>query len=125
MRLPFRYISILAGVLGCAASCAGDDAEVLHCRDLAPASEATFSAVSAIVTGSSRKSCAPCHNTETPLWGLNFEGPAVAYDALTTKMHLIYPQVATGAMPEVGEAWSLADLRLLRSWYCRGGFYED
>ena len=117
-----RTISVLIGV-ALLASC-GPDSERLRCEDLLPAGAATYSDVAALVVNDSPKSCGGCHNTASPVYGLNFEGRAVAYDALTTKMHLIYPQVASGLMPKVGEPWSADDLRVLRSWYCDGAFYE-
>jgi mono/diheme cytochrome c family protein len=106
-------------------ACAAGGDETLHCDDLMPAEDATYGAVAALVVEPGPKSCGSCHNTETPLGGYNFEGPAVSYDALTTKMEIIYTQVASGEMPETGERWDDEDLRLLRSWYCRGAFYEE
>jgi hypothetical protein len=110
-----------AWLIGCGTS--GDEA--LHCDDLAPAEQATWAAVAELVVEPGPKSCGSCHHTETPLSGYNFEGPGVAYDALSTKMEIIYTQVASGEMPETGERWTEDDLRLLRSWYCNGAFYDD
>jgi hypothetical protein len=104
-------------------ACADDHA--LHCDDLLPVEQATYSAVVELVVKPSAKSCGTCHHTDTPIGGYNFEGRAVAYDSLSTKMEIIYTQVASGEMPEMGERWDEADLRLLRSWYCHGAFYEE
>lgn len=103
----------------------GSSDEHLHCTDLVPPSMATFSEVATLVTDDGPKGCASCHNTTQPLMGLNFEGPAVSYDALKHKMPLIYPQVASGAMPPYGVPWHDRDLRLLRSWYCHGALYDE
>ncbi len=104
--------------------CTGDPNETINCDNLAPPAASSFSAVTALVTSSGSKGCSSCHNTTTPIYGFNFEGPAVAYDALMTKMDIIYPQVASGKMPQNGTRWSSQDLQTLRSWYCYGGFYE-
>jgi mono/diheme cytochrome c family protein len=101
------------------------EAPQLHCDDLLPASESGYARVAELVVEPGSKTCGSCHNTDTPLGGYNFEGRGVAYDALRTKMPTIYTQVASGGMPEKGESWSDADVRLLRSWYCYGAIYED
>jgi mono/diheme cytochrome c family protein len=106
-------------------ACAADGDHALHCDDLLPDDDATYGAVAALVVDPGPKSCGSCHNTDAPLGGYNFEGRAVSYDALTTKMEIIYTQVASGEMPETGQRWDDDDLRLLRSWYCRGAFYEE
>lgn len=98
---------------------------MLHCGDLLPEESVHYDDVVALMVEPSSKSCGSCHNTDTPLAGYNFEGRGVAYDALTTKMEIVYGQVASGKMPEDGERWDEDDLRLLRSWYCYGGLYED
>lgn len=95
----------------------------LHCDDLLPAGEAPYAEVARLVTSLGPRGCARCHNTESPVSGFNFEGPGVSYDALSARMGLIYPQIATGAMPPDGAPWSEADLRLLRTWYCNGALY--
>jgi uncharacterized membrane protein len=106
-----------AALLGC-----GSPYE-LHCRDLLPVSEATFVQVRALVVDPGARSCSRCHNTRTPVRNLNFEGPGVAYDALTTRMRAVYEQVASGEMPKGGPAWSEQELSVLRSWYCQGAPY--
>lgn len=118
-------LSSLVGLLCLATACVPDDQLTLTCDDLLPADEAGFVAVSALVVEPGPKSCASCHNTHSPVAGLNFEGPGVAYDALTTKTDRIYAQVASGAMPKSGEPWSDDDLRLFRSWICHGGLYDE
>lgn len=112
-------------LLAALAACAPQADLAIECDDLAPADEARFPAVAALVTDPGPRGCAGCHNTDSPVAGLNFEGPGVAWDALTTRPELIYAQVASGAMPEDGVRWSEGELRLLRTWLCDGGVYED
>jgi mono/diheme cytochrome c family protein len=125
-----RYAASVLALVSCAAiacsiGCGTRGDEALHCDDLLPAEQADYAAVAALVVEPGPKSCGSCHNTETPLSGYNFEGPGVAYDALSTKMEIIYTQVASGEMPETGQQWDEDDLKLLRSWYCNGAFYDD
>jgi len=120
-----RLVNVAALALLFSVGCTGDSDETLNCDDLAPADQATYADVAALVAAPSAKSCSRCHNTQTPIYGYNFEGSAVAYDALSTKMDRIYPQVASGRMPQIGTAWDENDLRLLRTWYCNGAFFED
>ena len=117
--------ALICAALACLAGCGTDGHDALHCDDLLPAEQASYAAVAALVVDTGPKSCGSCHNTDFPLGGYNFEGPGVAYDALSTKMEIIYTQVASGEMPETGERWTEDDLKLLRSWYCHGAFYDD
>lgn len=123
------HSTVLRRLIGCGAvlvaACGGSAEDILTCDDLLPATQAGYGAVVSLMVDPGPKSCSTCHNTATPVFGLNFEGPGVAYDALSTRMELIYPQIATGGMPKVGEPWSDGDLRILRTWYCSGAFYED
>lgn len=119
-----RRAALLAAALPLMYGCSGGEDAALHCRDLLPPAAAPFAAVFALVSEPGGPGCVACHNTEVPLLGLNFEGPAVAHDALATKMHAIYPQLSSAAMPQDGEPWDDQKLRLLRSWYCHGAFYE-
>lgn len=96
----------------------------LHCDDLLPPEQATFTQVRALMVDPGEKSCSRCHNTRTPTRELNFEGPGVAYDALRSRPPIIYEQVASGEMPQGGPRWSDAELRVLRTWYCNGALYE-
>lgn len=122
-------MTVLRRLIGCGAvllaGCGGPAEEILSCDDLLPATEAGYGVVASLVVDPGPKSCSTCHNTETPIVGLNFEGPGVAYDALSTRMDLIYPQIASGEMPKAGAPWADDDLRIIRSWYCSGAFYED
>ena len=120
-KRPGIWIALVV-IMG--AGCGPPADEVINCRDLAPPEEAMYSALAEIVTAAGGKGCAGCHNTQAPLAGHNFEGPAVAYDSLSMKIDIIYNQVASGEMPEEGIRWEDDDLRLLRSWYCYGGAYE-
>ena len=98
-----------------------DPAATLHCRDLGDPSEATFAALVALVAEpGGAKSCGGCHNARTPVGGYDLATRSGIYDALTSRTEIIYGQVASGAMPEVGEPWSEEDLRLLRTWWCHG-----
>jgi hypothetical protein len=112
-----RWLAFAALVVGC-----GNAHEKVTCDDVGPAD---FKAVAQLVTSATAKGCARCHNTRTPVYGYNFEGPAVSWDALVNRMDSVYAQLASGEMPKDGERWSEADLRVLRSWYCHGGFYEE
>ncbi len=105
-------------------SCGAPPAARLDCSNLLPADQASFARVATLVTSSSAKGCAACHNTKSPTYGLNLEGPGVAWDAFATKMNLVYPLLATGQMPKGGEKWTDDELRLVRSWYCQGALYD-
>lgn len=107
------------------ASCGAPEDERLNCDDLLPASDAGFARVAELVTSRGPTGCAACHNTKQPLMGMNLEGPAVAYDVLKHKMALVYPQLESGLMPPFGIPWTEDQLRLVRSWYCHGGLYEE
>ena len=99
--------------------------ERLTCDDLLEASEVRYGDLEALVTSAvDEKGCgvADCHGADTANQGLRFDTPSTAYDALTTRLDAIYGQVSSGEMPEDGDRWDEADLRLLRSWYCNGSF---
>jgi len=115
---------LAGGLLAPTAGCGSEAVGHTTCDDLLPVDEARFDALFDLVSGPGSKSCSGCHNTRSPLWGYNFEGRGTAYDALANKMHLIYPQVVSGTMPQNGTAWDEADLQLLRSWYCYGATYD-
>ncbi len=115
-----RRILLILALAGCA-----DPKEQVRCDDALAPHEATFAAVLTLVSSEGAKGCARCHNTRSPVYGYNFEGPAVSHDALSSKMSSVYAQVASGKMPKDGERWSDTDLKLLRSWFCNGGFYEE
>lgn len=97
--------------------------EGTSCDDLPP-QRASFAQVSAFFMDAGAKGCVRCHNTREPVHGLNFDGPGVTYDALTTRYDAIYEQVASGAMPKDGARWSEGELNQLRSWHCQGAIYE-
>lgn len=118
----FRMRSFLL-VVGVASSPLACGPPPLDCVDRLPPGDATYSRVSELVIGPGPGSCSGCHNTESPLNGYNFEGPGVAYDALTAKREATYATVASGRMPKGGPAWSEEQKRLLRSWYCDGALY--
>ncbi|AKU93164.1 hypothetical protein [Vulgatibacter incomptus] len=115
-----RLAGLAAGALLALAGCSSSP----NCDDLLPAGSASFRDVAPMFTDKGPKGCAQCHNTKEPVYGLNFEGPAVTYDALNRRFDAIYDQVETGSMPRKGERWTQADLKLLRSWYCQGAIYE-
>jgi hypothetical protein len=103
--------------------CAAPSDDSLSCDDVST-SPVSYSELARLVVGPGDKSCSGCHNSTTAIDGYNFETPALAYDALSRKAHIVYGEVASGRMPDVGETWSEVDLQLLRSWYCQGAFYE-
>jgi hypothetical protein len=103
-------------------ACMTPEQELITCDDIGGA--ASFDAIAELMVEPGAKSCAACHNTKTPVLGVNLETRALAYDALTTRFATIYLQIASGEMPEDGEPWSDEELRALRTWYCRGGFHD-
>jgi uncharacterized membrane protein len=109
-----QALLLLLGLLGI--GCGTPHA--LRCEDLLPSEEARFEFVQGLV-----RDCARCHSTATPVRGINFEGPGVAFEALTRRRDSVYEQVASGEMPQGGPAWGAAELKLLRSWYCAGAPY--
>lgn len=116
LRLP-----VFAALLLPAAACGS---EGTRCDDLLPPDQAGFAQVSALLMESGSKGCVRCHNTREPEAGLNFAGPGVTYDALTTRYQAIYEQVASGGMPKDGARWSEREVDMLRSWHCQGAMYE-
>ena len=117
--------ALIAGLSLATTGCGQDSSEVLDCDDILPAEQATYSQVADLVVGPGPKSCFICHSEQSPVFGYDFSSRDAAYDALTNKMHLIYPQVASGKMPQGTVPWNDEDLRLLRSWYCHGAFYDS
>lgn len=115
-------LTCLAAVGLAAAGCSPDR---VNCEDLVPPQAARYQAVSEMFTATDAKGCARCHNTREPVFGLNFEGPAVTFDALTTRFDVVYDQLESGGMPKDGVRWSRDDLAILRSWYCQGAAYES
>jgi len=111
-------------LFGLLAGCGPGEGLELTCEDLGPAEQASFRPLAALVTEPGARSCAACHNTASPVRGLNLEGPAVTWDAFTSKPDLVYAQLASGAMPEDGVAWSDEELRSFRTWYCNGAIYD-
>ena len=105
-------------------SACGDAETTLHCRDLLPPEQTHYTDLAAIFMQQGGAGCANCHNNAAPVYGYNFEGPGVTYDALTNKPEAIYGQLVTGEMPIGGVQWTDAEIKLFRSWYCHGGFYE-
>lgn len=116
--------TVVSAVLGVLSLAACGQAHLLECRDLS-ADPASFEDVRSRIVDIGAKSCSRCHNTTTPIYGYNFEGPGVTYDALTTRMEPIYESLVSGRMPKDGARWTEDDLRILRSWYCNGAFYDN
>jgi len=111
---------VAIAVIACAAAC-GRDNEQLNCRDLLPAEQTHFSDLAAIITDQNDdRSCGACHNASSPAFYLDLGTPRAAYFTLRDRIDRVYAQVASGEMPQDGQSWGGADLRLLRSWYCRG-----
>ncbi len=118
--------SVLLFALECllVCSCGSAAHDTLTCTNLLPVEQVSYKALASLVVGPGPKACSTCHNARTPVYGYDFEGPGVAYDALSTKAEIIYADVASGAMPKAGATWSVLDLQLFRSWYCYGAAYE-
>lgn len=75
------------------------------------------------------KGCAgsECHSARTPSKGLRYDTPGLVFDSITKRPLETYAQLVSGAMPieeEGGILWDENDLRLYRSWVCRGAFPE-
>lgn len=125
MRRAHAIVLMLAGVVaGC-----GRDSQQTNCDNLLPAAETSYIALAQIVTDTNdARNCAACHYGSAPVAGLNLESAASSYFPLRDRFDTIYAQIASQDMPPLeegdGTAWSEADLRLLRSWYCRGAFYD-
>jgi hypothetical protein len=119
------WIGAGLSVLLAAWGCSGGD-EAMHCDDLMPASDAKFSDIESLVF-SARKGCAAadCHGQEQAKGGYRFDESFFVYEEFTTRIDYVYPQVASGEMPEDGRRWSEADLRLVRTWYCNGASPND
>ncbi len=115
---------VLCVVLLGASSC-GRDAEQLNCDDILPAEQTSYHELALIITNTQDpRNCSQCHNGDEPARGLNLETPQSAYFTLRDRIDRIYANVATGEMPEDGLTWGEPELRLLRSWYCRGALYD-
>ena len=116
-----RLVLLLAlAVFGC-----GRDDDQIDCNDLLPAEETSYHALALIVTNEDDpRNCAQCHKGNQPVHGLNLETPQSAYFTLRDRIDRIYANVSSGEMPDDGLAWGDDELRLLRSWYCRGAFYD-
>jgi hypothetical protein len=117
-----RRIVFLAALAICAC---GRDESLIDCDDLLPAEETSYRELALIITSEADpRNCAQCHQGDAPTYGLNLETPQSAYFTLRDRIDRVYANVATGEMPKDGLAWGDAELRLLRSWYCRGAFYD-
>jgi hypothetical protein len=124
---PKRAVLVVSVVCVALSAACGPPASVrLDCSNLLPPEESHFSRIAAVVTNpdSKGKGCAPCHNGFSPTYGLNMQFTDEAWDVFSTKMHLVYPMLATGQMPATGHRWSDDELRVVRSWYCRGALYD-
>ena len=56
---------------------------------------------------------------------VSLDSSATVYDTLTNKMSLVYPELSSGRMPRDGLPWNADELRMLRTWYCNGAFYDE
>jgi len=84
-----RFLNIV--VLAFSLAACGRSANQINCDDLAPASEATYSAIAAIVTSTDDpRNCAVCHNGADPLYNLNLGSPNAAYEDMVTQIDYIY-----------------------------------
>ncbi|MEZ0314041.1 MAG: hypothetical protein ACAI38_19890 [Myxococcota bacterium] len=117
-----KHLVLLAALAVCAC---GRDEDQINCDDLLPPEETSYRELALIITSEEDpRNCAQCHKGNEPARGLNLETPQSAYFTLRDRIDRVYANVATGEMPEDGLEWGDAELRLLRSWYCRGAFYD-
>jgi hypothetical protein len=106
-------------------ACAGPASEQLSCEDLLPAESASFTRLQSLILQSPRRGgClgGPCHSAAAQSGGIRLDSPELVYDELSTRPELFYAVLASGEMPQRGRPWSLAELQVLRSWYCIGAF---
>jgi hypothetical protein len=116
---------VLYGLLVVALACCGRDENQINCDDLLPPEQTSYHALALIITDKhDDRNCAECHNGSSPMFGLDLETPQSTYFTLRDRIDRIYASVASGSMPDEGQTWGDEELQLMRSWYCRGAFYD-
>lgn len=117
-RLLFCLVAL--GLTQC-----GRDDEQINCDDLLPAGQESFTQIAQIITDlNDPRNCAQCHTASEPIYGIVLETRESAFFTFRDRMDRVYAKLASGEMPKEGLPWSADDLRLLRSWYCRGAFND-
>lgn len=102
-------------------ACFAPDAERLSCSDVLAPADVDFRTIQALVQDP-EKGCldSECHSAGTQQQGIRLDTPKLVYDEMSTRPDLFYSVLASGEMPDQGTAWSEAELRAFRSWYCAG-----
>ena len=102
------------------AGCGSDSPEDIDCGSILPAEESGFAELSNLLISD----CGGCHNSTVPVFGYDYQTRPSAFESTAYKARNVYAQLVSGKMPLNGDAWSEDNLKLFRSWYCHGGFYE-
>ena len=105
-------------------SACADSSLTVQCNDILPPEQSSFTQVYTLFTSGEQK-CSSCHSASRPGNNYDLESKIGVYDALSTRFDIIYGQIASGNMPKDEDQWSSARLKVLESWYCNGGFYEN
>jgi len=122
MHFRTKYSILILAILA-AGSCA-DSSLTPQCKDVLAPEQSSFSQVYSLFTTGEKK-CSGCHSTSRPGNNYDLESKVGVYESLTTRFEIIYGQIASGNMPEDEDSWSFGELKVLESWYCNGGFYEN
>ncbi len=115
--IPFLIVPVFFGLAGCGFSAE----ERLTCKDILAAQEVGFSEVSSFL----QTECGWCHSSENPIYGYDFSTPQAAYKSSLHKPEIVYTQMAAGLMPPGPATLEDEYLQRFRTWYCRGGLYEE
>ncbi|MED5464240.1 MAG: hypothetical protein VX699_06285 [Myxococcota bacterium] len=114
------YVVLLCAVVGLV-SCGGAEEERLTCHDILSEEASGFAEVSGLLM----RYCGGCHNASSLVYGYDFGTPESVYSSVIYKPDIVYAQMATGLMPPDGPKLEDEQLRVFRSWYCRGALYES
>lgn len=137
MPLPCDSLAVRFGVcLACyGLACLPPQRERIDCANSLPAEQASFAQVKELFqSNTSGQGCAAgnCHGEDVAEKGYRFDEDSALFEALTVRMDSVYAQLASGEMPPPEEqdvlgvsTWSDADLLVVSSWYCNGGFPNE
>jgi hypothetical protein len=114
------YVVLLCTLAGLM-SCGGAEEERLTCHDILPEEASGFAEVSGLLM----RYCGGCHHASSLVYGYDFGTPESVYRSVIYKSDIVYAQMATGEMPPDGPKLEDEQLRVFRSWYCRGALYES
>ena len=103
------------------AGCGFSAEERLTCKDILGEEEIGFSEVASFM----QTECGWCHSSANPIYGYDFSTPQAAYKSSLHKPEIVYTQMAAGLMPPGGAKIEDEYLQRFRTWYCRGGLYEN